>query len=25
VLADRVRILAVCHDKRHPSYGTNRS
>jgi toxin ParE1/3/4 len=24
ILPDRVRILAVCHDKRHPSYGIGR-
>ncbi len=24
VHADRVRILSVCHDKRHPCYGSGR-
>ena len=24
ILEDRVRILSVCHDKRHPSYGRGR-
>lgn len=24
VLPDRVRILSICHDKRHPAYGARR-